>query len=110
MLIDVEEVGGADVGVAVGVAGVDRVELDRGFHVESSGFSAVTMVPPKSPKRPRTLLTIRWRTVNDTSVCTGSIFQVPVRWPGTVLRLIARTVGSWGDLLRSVPWPSGFNY
>ena len=47
--------------------------------VESSGFSAVTSVPLKVPKRPFTLLTIMWRTENETSEWTGSICQVPTR-------------------------------
>ncbi len=45
---------------------------------ESVTTSRVSMVPLKRVNLPRTLLTIRWRTVNATSEWTGSMSQVPV--------------------------------
>ena len=45
--------------------------------LESVSSGAVTITPPKVAKRPRTLLTIMWRTVKETSECTGSMSHVP---------------------------------
>ena len=61
--LDVEEVAGLEVAVAVGAAGVDglatwmvRSTLDAG------GFaSSMWAVPSKSPNWPRTLVTMAWR-------------------------------------------------
>ena len=50
--------------------------------LESSGFSAMVMVPSKVLKVPLTLLTIRCRTLKPTSEWTGSMFQVPATRPG----------------------------
>lgn len=50
---------------------------------ESVTFSRVSMVSSKRANRPRTLLTIRCRTVNPTSECTGSMSQFPMAYPGT---------------------------
>ena len=44
---------------------------------ESSGRSPVTMSPENSVNRPRTLLTIMWRTEKPTSECTGSMLHLP---------------------------------
>jgi hypothetical protein len=44
---------------------------------DSSGFSAVTMVPLKLANRPRTFVTTKWRTTKPTSLCVGSMSQVP---------------------------------
>ena len=52
-------------------AGMDAVTEDR------SGSSAITMVPVVPPNVPRTLLTTRWRAIAATSVCAGSIANVP---------------------------------
>jgi len=52
---------------------------------ESSTFSAVTMFPVNSVNLPRIFDTIRCRTVNVTSECTGSIFQVPTTYPGIIV-------------------------
>ena len=56
---------------------------------ELVGSSAMTTVPEKVPKRPRTLETIMWRTVNPTLVCDASISYVPGSGVGAceVLRL-----------------------
>ena len=45
--------------------------------VDASGSSAVTMSAVKSPKRPRTLDTIMWRTVKPTVLWAASRVQVP---------------------------------
>ena len=45
---------------------------------EARWSSPVVIWPWNDPKRPRTLLTIMWRTEKDTSECTGSISHVPV--------------------------------
>src|SRR4051794_14004695 len=44
---------------------------------DSSGFSAIVTSPLTSGKWPRTLVTMRWRALNDTSVCVASRAQVP---------------------------------
>ena len=44
---------------------------------DSSGFSAVTMLPENSANRPRTFVTTRWRTTKPTSEWAGSMSQVP---------------------------------
>ena len=56
---------------------------------DDSGSAAVTISPSKLVKRPRTLLTMRCRTVKDTSECTGSIAQEPATQPGnSVVRVL----------------------
>lgn len=47
------------------------------FTADSRGSSPVTIVPSNVPKRPRTLLTIRCRTVKPTLLWAGSMVQVP---------------------------------
>jgi len=58
-----------------------RVSMDAvwmaAVTVESSGFSAVTIVAAKSLKCPRTLLTMKCRAVIDTSEWVRSAFHVP---------------------------------
>ena len=44
---------------------------------ESSGFGAVTMCPSNEVKRPRTLLTMRWRATKPMVEWTGSRSHVP---------------------------------
>ena len=41
--------------------------------LDSSGFSATVNVPDTSVKRPRTLVPMRWRAMNPTSVWAGSM-------------------------------------
>ena len=44
---------------------------------DSSGFSAISTVPAKSEKRPRTLDTIMWRTAKPTWLWLASTAYVP---------------------------------
>ena len=39
--------------------------------------SAMVAAPSTAPKRPRTLVIMRWRAVNPTVVCDPSMVQVP---------------------------------
>jgi hypothetical protein len=48
-------------------------------------LSSVVTVPLTSPKRPRTVVIIKWRTENSTLLCAGSIFHVVVAGETTVL-------------------------
>lgn len=52
------------------------------FTDESERFSAMTSSASKRLKVPRTLLTIMWRTLKETSEWVGSIDQVPGTRPG----------------------------
>ena len=62
ILLDVEEVGAAEVLVALGFGGVDARRLNRDLDARAlRARLSNSMVPAKSVKRPRTLLS-RWRT------------------------------------------------
>jgi hypothetical protein len=73
MGLDLEEVRRAQVVVALGVVGVDGGQLDGGVTEEASGSGERVSSPWKRVKWPRTLLTIRWRTVKATSEWPGSM-------------------------------------
>ena len=77
MLLDVEEVGGLQVRVALLVAGVDGVDGDLGSHRRRAVLADDVHAPEKVLKLPRTLLTTRWRTEKAIDECTGSMAQVP---------------------------------
>src|SRR5258708_7311338 len=49
---------------------------------ERAGSWSVTIVPLNRSKRPRTLLTTRWRTTKETSEWAGSMSHVPATRPG----------------------------
>jgi len=81
----------ADLTVAVGVGMVLAALLFIRRVADTTTVSAVTdessrSAPvarrPETPlKRPRTLLTIMWRTENDTLECAASMSQVPATYP-----------------------------
>jgi len=75
--LDLEEVGGADVPVALGLPVSTEVASTVAVTLEPVNSGAVTISPLNAPSRPRTLLTIMCRTVKETSECTGSMSQVP---------------------------------
>ena len=96
--LDGEEVSGPQVVVAVGVAGVDRAELDRRGH---RGLQRVarrcSSVPSNSRNWPRTLPT-RWRTVKPTSEWLGSIV---VAAGDEAFELGAHVVSPWVEVVET---------
>ncbi len=76
-LVGVEDVGCPQVLVAVPVAGVQPTRPRWWPSMLGVPFSGTVIAPEKSPNRPRTLPTIRWRTENVMEEWTGSIVHVP---------------------------------
>jgi len=65
------------VGVAVRSAGLDGRQLDGGADLGLLERGADSTDAVKSVNLPRTLVTMRWRAVKESSLWAGSMFQVP---------------------------------
>src|SRR3954451_8943833 len=59
---------------------------------DSRMFSPISTAPSNSVKVPRTLLTMRWRTLKPTTEWLGSMVQVPAVRPGVEMVLTALDV------------------
>ena len=74
-----------------------------GASPESFMSSAMVTAPVTPVKRPRTLVTMKWRPMKARSVCSGSMSQVPTA--GRVVPSTVRLAGVIGMVVMLIPLP-----